>query len=176
MKIRTDFVSNSSSSSFIVFVDEKYNSTLLERDIKSLRLSMEGSVLTLPTPPGKMFFDWDWENYYSLISKINFVSLQLSYLFSMTEKEAREQGYDRKALKNKFDKILNDLVGADVVIIDGSRGWIDHQSNVTEGENGECLTDMERFLFTASYIRGGNDNEDDPDVYPREEDDDEGSY
>lgn len=96
MKIRKGFVSNSSSSSFIVY---DKNDTMIEPQIKpDLIYDVEDWIgydsekvkevgmyyqlaptITLPTREGKSEFGWDFERCYDILGKLNWCAIQLLY-------------------------------------------------------------------------------------------------
>lgn len=96
MKIRNGFVSNSSSSSFIVY---DKNDTMIEPQIKSnLIYDVEDWIgydsekvkevgmdyqlvptITLPTHEGKSEFGWNFERCYDILGKLNWCAIQLLY-------------------------------------------------------------------------------------------------
>ena len=74
MKTRTDFVSNSSSSSFIVIGGANYSN-----------INWYGDTITLPTYKGCSCFGWEFEKHYDFFSKLNFCALLVIYAHSYKE-------------------------------------------------------------------------------------------
>ena len=149
MKIRKGFVSNSSSSSFIVIGDGP---------LKELKI--DGTVII--GQHGETEFGWENTVYDGVWSRINFAYLQ---------------AVDRSEWLEMLEDILKEHLGCTeiVYLINTSydekpdsehgpyvRGYIDHQSAACEGSNTEMFESKEKlkqFLFCAdSYIQGGNDN------------------
>lgn len=182
MKIRNGFVSNSSSSSFIVFgadldknrdtfgfLNMKPEKSYGWSDVRSIRLE-------LPFPEAEYEFGWAFERYYDVKDKINFAIIQA---LDAGDKKWEYQNMLREVLQ----KQLNRECGEQSVLtlrIDYNRfywdsisnedkAYIDHQSSASEGENLEIFESeeaLENFLFNKnSYIQGGNDNEDDTPEY-----------
>lgn len=152
MKIRSGFVSNSSSSSFIV-IDQ--NSPLeMENSLVDSHLEIDGIHGSI----GETEFGWTPEDYYDVWSKINFAYIQAYYM------------------KDKFPewtdmiiRVIKEHTGAKEVVFDFLRNeyglanaYIDHQSASSEGMNIEMFESdeaMKRFLFCpSSYIHTDNDN------------------
>lgn len=153
MKIRQGFVSNSSSSSFIVIG----NKQIKIPDIKS-------KVLNIPEDfGGKYQFGWERETSSDIGSRINFAYIQAVYL-------------DRLSKKPSYVKMLENLLKESFGVLEVSwhleidkfdessyEAYIDHQSSATEGQNVEMfksVNKLRKFIFAPdSLIQTGNDNE-----------------
>jgi hypothetical protein len=167
MKIRNGFVSNSSSSSFVVI-----NPITSGDYIQKLRNKFKGTVLVVDKDFGDCEFGWDVIQYKDFGSKIIFSYLQsISILENKygEELEEKAQGW----LNMLESVIMNKLevTGIEWKITsrygdesnDKVHGYIDHQSSSWEGENTEIFDNKDilaNFLFNpTSYIETGNDNE-----------------
>lgn len=141
MKIRNGFVSNSSSSSFII-IGKKIKNHILP----------EGYIIG---EYGETEFGWDPEKHYNIHSKINF-----AYLQALTNKEWMNMLYNM--LKKHGVKNIMIGITEDYNKKTGRWAYIDHQSHASEGRNIEMFNDeesLERFLFSDdSYIQCDNDN------------------
>lgn len=160
MKLRTDFVSNSSSSSFIVNIKALISNGEIESAKEQLlsNVSNDG-ILTLPSCDGDYEFGWECKEYSDIISKINFVALQIITLIGSREEFQKKVGYNPECVLDKFKDFLKRTFGIEEISFDENRGYIDHQSSIIEFENTSCLDDIEAFVLTQSYIQGGNDND-----------------
>lgn len=155
MKIRKGFVSNSSSSSFVVIGHG-------DLEVNHLRQFVDGDDLLVGIR-GVTEFGWEVTYYKDMWDRINFAYLQ-----------ALASGHElwvdmlELILKKHFrcDKIVymitDDWQGSTNEYGEVKYGYIDHGSSASEGENIEMFASssaLERFLFCSdSYIRGDNDN------------------
>lgn len=165
MKIRSGFVSNSSSSSFIV--------------MGKGRLSLpEKNSDTLVVPDdfgGETEFGWEPKDYFDFGSKLNFAYLQtqngqeeLEPLLDLALKVTNKSNNFRLEL---LEKVLKESMHVTEFIWnltddydseDKTYGYIDHASAAGEGQNLEMFEseeEMRKFLFcNDSKIHTDNDN------------------
>ena len=194
MKLRTDYVSNSSSSSFIVIAKTGVDMT---QTIPALfkNCTSEWQAYAVPNKHFKCQFGWEWETTSSFEGKLNFIGIQLLYLF-LEKNESWKIPCKRKYTCKDFDKLydmfkkvclekfnfhvkLNDDAIQTCILKDEKNSYrsyaglnddfyIDHQSASTEGrcmEMFESEDTLYDFLrFNESYVRGGNDNGADEDM------------
>lgn len=142
MKVRKGFVSNSSSSSFIVINAENGHEYP----------KMEGSVLGTI---GETEFGWGEYVLDDVWSRINFAWVQAGYLGKM---EMLESVIKRCLNMNEIEWALSKEYDEPGKIW----AYIDHQSSAAEGENTEMFDSeqmLEDFLFgVGSSIHLDNDN------------------
>lgn len=176
MKTRTGFVSNSSSSSFIV-INKK---SKYVNDLDKLRNLYGGRPLVVDNNFGMAQFGWEMEEYYSFESKVIFSYLQASYMLNNDisfKNDTAETISARNAFGKKWLEMLEKVLIGDLYVsniewnlnlkwsVDDERkvAYIDHQSASYEGRNTEMFDNEESlkaFLFNNnSYIVTGNDNE-----------------
>jgi len=150
MKIRKSFVSNSSSSSFIIFNfdDFKRKATEQEKDrfLIDNKLYIKDDMFTCERYPSKM------EDLRSFSDKIMYVYHQIN----------DSSDNVRKVFLKNFKECLAEyfeIPKKNIVIVKNKiDGWVDHQSSVTEGVNMSILFNkdiMFNFLFnekTFLYI------------------------
>lgn len=177
MKTRSDFVSNSSSSSFIIIAKDGTDRTL---DIKSdfLPYSEDWTTYPIPNTNGKHEFGWEWEDTNSFEGKLNFIGIQLLYLF-LEKISNRKREYKRLYTGKDFDRLYNmlqkvckekfgfnvklnpDVINTDIGFSEDKGGYygfttlasgfyIDHQSASSEGE---CMEMFESEDALYDFLR-----------------------
>jgi hypothetical protein len=174
MKKRMGFVSNSSSSSFLLTdTSGKLDETGLEcfRDCVH-----EGTIIFDSILLGKIRFGWGPDELATVGPRIAFAYLQTQYA-----------GND--LWLTMLEGVLKDWLSAKKIIWqigiypyqpdtgEGGKGFIDHQSSASEGQNTEIFSDFQTltaFLFgEGSRIVLQNDNSYDYDVDPDGDNDQE---
>lgn len=144
MKIRAGFVSNSSSSSFVV-VGKEITQDMIDAWPKSVVVGETGET-EFGWGPGRCTHHMD---------RLNFAVLQTQYIGS------GDDWYEmiKSVLQEEGITIERDLIrenSSDVY------AYIDHQSSAIEGENTEIFDDkyaLRHFLFSdESFIQLDNDN------------------
>lgn len=162
MKIRSGFVSNSSSSSFIVM------GTATKEDIFELRKKWGNRDNLLISPDlGVHQFGWDEIQYRNFWDRVFFAWIQAKIM----QKERNKGG------RPNWMKMLNKVLKANLKVKNiywnvsfeypEAGKWddwcyIDHQSSAEDDKNIEMFRSEQKlvdFLFSPkSYIQGGNDN------------------
>lgn len=172
MKIRSGFVSNSSSSSFIVIRDSNGGDRMDE-----LKNKYKDTVLIVDNNFGNINFGWEDEVYRDFGSKLIFAFLQSSYLIdnfnnitdSLIVSENCKCG---KMWMGMIEDVVKENLGVSNIKwelsihyndVNGKpHAYIDHQSASYEGKNTSIFKNkdlLKSFLFNEySYIETGNDN------------------
>lgn len=184
MKQRNDFVSNSSSSSFIVI-----------KDTNCQNFNFNDETIKVPnSDSGNLEFGWGFQKYDDFWSKLNFCAL---ILVSIDEhrnwvKDDKDCTYEwekrynqhKKDIISKYDAMKQMLVDVcheefhlDIELrtpedcntsSEGSIfAYIDHQSDIFENPSNAAMfdskSDLINFLTSSdSYIKTGNDNDEEP--------------
>jgi len=174
--LRNDFVSNSSSASFIVVSKEPEGF----KDIMQNRAPT--GVVSLPDPEiGRSQFGRCAEQFTSIGAKLNFAAIQLCDLnrISLLPEKELNSWYAKTVQKyidkyEEYEKMFVNVckrLGFDVVLNYSYNDnndyscWIDHSSSVCEGEN-MCIFNDEETLYNFlkncySYIQMLSDEEED---------------
>jgi len=176
MKARCDFVSNSSSSSFIVISDKG------EKKVPNF----EGESLFVPCDYGCKSFQWQTERYYDFYSKLNWCAI---IIMSLKDQERYDKSSEKlevdvtkpwfksSEMANMLTKVCKERFGLSVEIAHYSEtddddkqldeyydiGGIDHQSNVGESPENARMFMTEKSLYdflsnSHSFIDNSNDN------------------
>ena len=154
MKCRYGFVSNSSSTSYVVIGN-------------SIDVTKEyDGCLYVIGENGEYKFGWDWKDYIGYDTLINFAYLQT---LETKDKELAQHRYEMlERVINKYlgatqisMKITNEYMDCDADC-KMETGYIDHASSACENENIEIFENDEilaKFLFGKdSMVVGRNDN------------------
>ena len=173
MKIRNDFVTNSSSSSYIVSFNKNIvPDSFIEEGIKKVRKYIDD--LNMDTyEVGRIDeteFGWHWEIHKSFFSKINYLCIQIIMNSGSKDRDWGPEDLDGKVKKIKklLEEILQEELGLKLnyeYATAAVQEWemtIDHQSSFCENGVDPIFLEKEslkRFLFSPyMYIVQGNDN------------------
>jgi hypothetical protein len=142
MKTRSGFVSNSSSSSFIICGSSGVR-------VKIPDYLINDGVLTLNEGIGETEFGWGPDAYYPIDHRLSLCVVALQYI--------NDRSYYADMLSGVIK--LEDPRITEVVIPSEDYGYIDHQSIPELTSMYDNVEKLRDFLFDASsYIRTDNDN------------------
>lgn len=160
MKTRNSFVSNSSSSSYIIIG----NKTPKFPD------KSEEDILDYPSDLGTTEFGWDPADHCSMWDRINFAWIQATNAGEAWNKELQDYICTTSNEMNLLEEVIKEIFGVKEIQWNMSTTWetkdlycyIDHQSSGKEGMNMELFENKDtliQFLFAPdSYIHTDNDN------------------
>lgn len=169
MKTRIDFVSNSSSASFIVITDSG----------KETFPAYEGELALPNAELGEIEFGWQTEKYDDFWSKLNWCAIVVRQKHEQESYDTPDETLKEQIAKPWFrsDKMYDLLkktcsdagIGSISINFDQNsydnldRGYIDHQSSINEepanGRMFQSEKTLHDFLFNeGSYIDNSNDN------------------
>ena len=156
MKKRTTFVSNSSSSSFVVIAHDGVSDT-----IAALRKKFCGKPFNVPKSLGGEYqFGWGPETITDIGSRLNFAVIQAHFPFDKKRVDMLEEVLFTELGVSSIEVSLVDF--NDTKNTGDFMAYIDHQSAASEGANLEMfdsITNLMSFIFSASSrIELDNDN------------------
>ena len=155
MKIRSGFVSNSSSSSFIVLSDgySESNKDEFRRIFEKYLDDYTNNFNYNPTTE----FGWEFKKYSSIEEKFDWCCLAL---FNLTYYNTHLYETYYSIFYNVIKSIFHEMNEFNFCS-DNAEGYIDHQSLEFESNYAMFNTrdNLENFLFGNSVIYGGNDND-----------------
>lgn len=147
MKVRLGFVSNSSSSSFIVFDKQSYNENAMEDFASFFEEYVDGNVFSYVP---ETCFGWDFTTYSGVREAFDW-----SYMMLKAYPSKKNYKVMLEFINEVFPSVekLYYIDDEDEVIL------IDHQSICRENAAMlESVEDLKSFILGNGMIYGGNDN------------------
>ena len=154
MKFREGFISNSSSTSFVVVGSD--GDYVLKEDF--VREFVKDGILVVDSTTGETGFGWGPDEIYNIGSRIIFAFIQTDY------------GRNSERIQ-LLEKVIKEYAGISEIIWNigdynndeqKDYAYIDHQSSYSEGQNLEIFESediLKNFIFSRkSYIVLDNDN------------------
>jgi hypothetical protein len=168
MKIRLGFVSNSSSSSFVIWaLGTKKIVPCFDPDLMDWNKALKKCKIP-QTFGGDCEFGWDRTTYSGFASKLNWAILQAQgiHKYEKMISNVLEKNFPAFTTKHENDFCFINNFADDWVQepeSDKVYGYIDHQSHINESHGNADIFKtekvLEQFLFNPDhYIQGDNDN------------------
>lgn len=157
-KIRKGFVSNSSSSSFVIVGNGEFE--------QNMQRYVDDDGTLVVGANGVTEFGWEDTKYRDMFDRINFAYMIAKYeenpeWFNMLETVLKEH-FKCSSIFYLIDESYSCDENESTPYGKWVYGYIDHQSTAAESSNGsiyDSADELERFLFCKdSYIQGDNDN------------------
>ena len=168
--IRQGFVSNSSSSSFIVYNPKKAGNEYFDiKDYDFYEIEGNTAKVNLPYLKGDYcdYFGWDVVRYYDFVDKLNFLCLNYAYSGNKLFKEIFEEGL-LKIIQRAYPDVTEIKLKSDTKALDKGLIDIDHGSVICPNYYDSFyrvyrdVDSMVEFLMNKTfYVQGSNDGDGD---------------
>lgn len=156
MIIRSDFISNSSSCSFLVISDKG----------KRIKYNFNYQDILLPSDQGRMEFGREYVKISDIWSKLNFCAIQLIDLNDIEKRNHKKsKPFSFYRCYNMLKEVCSEELKLDISLAPSTDDlfcYIDHQSSITEGANMEMFESKENLISfltnDESYIQLDSDD------------------